>query len=77
MVTRLALVFLASQVVGTFSLPISEPQVAQEPFTLFAWGNGIPGLPLLYADGELLLYIKDSEHKLTGWLYRKRSLCGF
>lgn len=53
MVTRLALVFLASQVVGTFSLPISEPQVAQEPFTLFAWGNGIPGLPLLYADGEL------------------------
>lgn len=52
--------------------PLEERQSSGKPFNLYAYGEGIPGLQIFYADGELSILILIVA-RLTCSVYRSGS----
>lgn len=56
------LTFIIPSFVAAFGLlslakPLEERQFSGKPFNLYAYGEGIPGLQVFYADGQLSIVI--------------------
>lgn len=76
-ITKMLFAFIIPAFVAAFGLlglakPLEERQSSGKPFNLYAYGEGIPGLPVFYADGwpSMLIPIVDS---LTYLVYRSSS----